>query len=128
MSFETELVTKAVGHDAKGRALSELVHGLVVVIQLDGGKIQITVPKGFVTNFASTPRLLWPILPPAGRYLKAAVVHDFLYSTACSRFLADAIFRDLMQRSGVPMWKRVVMFYAVRFGGGFARKKGKVLV
>lgn len=38
----------------------------------------IIVPKGFRTDFASTPRFLYPIFPPTGAWTKAAVVHDFL--------------------------------------------------
>ena len=39
----------------------------------------ITVPKGYVTNFASIPQIFWNILPPVGTYGKAAVIHDWLY-------------------------------------------------
>ena len=39
----------------------------------------IRIPVGFITDFASTPRLLWVFLPPTGRWSKAAVVHDMLY-------------------------------------------------
>ena len=28
----------------------------------------IVVPTGFVTDFASTPRALWSVIPPIGRY------------------------------------------------------------
>ena len=46
----------------------------------------IVVPAGFVTDFASTPRALWSVIPPTGRYQLAAVVHDFLYwDQACAR-------------------------------------------
>src|SRR5262245_11770367 len=38
----------------------------------------IVVPAGFVTDFASTPRAIWSVLPPTGRYQMAAIVHDFL--------------------------------------------------
>lgn len=38
----------------------------------------IVVPKGFETDFASTPRLLQSIFPATGAWTKAAVVHDFL--------------------------------------------------
>jgi hypothetical protein len=46
----------------------------------------ITVPAGFVTDFASTPRAIWAVLPPFGTYQLAAVVHDFLYwDQGCTR-------------------------------------------
>lgn len=54
----------------------------------------IVVPAGFVTDFASTPRALWSVIPPSGRYQLAAVVHDFLYwDQGCTREQADAILR-----------------------------------
>jgi len=79
--------------------------------------VRITVPAGFVTDLASVPRPFWRFFPPAGDYAAAAVVHDWFYRTAgsgVSRFLADAIFRDLMAASGVPCWKRWAMWAAVR--------------
>jgi len=51
------------------------------------------VPAGFVTDFASTPRALWSVIPPTGRYQLAAVVHDFLYwDQGCTREQADTVF------------------------------------
>jgi len=38
----------------------------------------ITVPAGYRTDFASIPRLVWPLLPPVGRGGKAAIIHDWL--------------------------------------------------
>ena len=39
----------------------------------------ITVPAGFITDFASSPRIFWPIVSPWGKWGKAAIVHDLLY-------------------------------------------------
>ena len=39
----------------------------------------VSVPAGFVTDFASIPRGLWTALPRDGDYVWAAVVHDYLY-------------------------------------------------
>ena len=50
-----------------------------LLYQIGRSAFVITVPAGFVTDFASTPRAIWAILPPTGRYQLAAVVHDFLY-------------------------------------------------
>jgi len=38
----------------------------------------IKVPKGFDTDFASIPKLLW-LFPYWAKYSKASVLHDFLY-------------------------------------------------
>lgn len=84
----------------------------------------ITVPAGFVTDFASVPKLLWNVLPPFGRYGKAAIVHDYLYRTQgyASKPVADAIFLEAMKALGVPTLTRYVMFYAVRLFGGRSYK------
>jgi hypothetical protein len=80
----------------------------------------ITVPAGFVTDFASTPRAIWAILPPFGTYQLAAVVHDFLYwDQACTREQADDLLRAAMTESKVEPSKRDVIWQAVRrFGEG----------
>jgi hypothetical protein len=92
----------------------------------EGGRIQLVVPAGFISNLASVPRPLWSIVPPFGAYNRAAIIHDYLYVSGgeCSRFLADAIFREAMHQLGIPLWRRVVMFYAVRWFGwiGFNRE------
>lgn len=82
--------------------------------------IVVTVPAGFVTDLASVPRFFWRIVPPFGKYTPAAVVHDFLYSSQnLSRAMADAVFLEAMGVLGVPKWKRVSMYLAVRcFGWG----------
>jgi len=67
----------------------------------------VVVPAGFVTDFASTPRALWSVIPPTGRYQLAAVVHDFLYwDQGCTREQADAIFRVAMAESNVKPFER----------------------
>lgn len=82
-----------------------------------GHKI-ISVPHGFVTDFASVPRFFWRIVPPWGRYSPAAVVHDYLYASGrVSRAEADLAFLGLMKRLGVPLWKRWTMYRAVRLFG-----------
>lgn len=83
------------------------------------GERVIEVPQGFETDFASVPRFFWRVVPPWGRYSPAAVVHDYLYSTGkVSREEADRAFLTLMQRLGVPAWKRSIMYWAVRWFGG----------
>ncbi len=50
----------------------------------EGTRASITVPKGFVTDLASTPRRVWALYPPFGKYLSASIVHDYLYWTQSS--------------------------------------------
>lgn len=92
----------------------------------------IVVPVGFVTDFASVPKLFWNILPPTGRYGKAAIVHDFLYFTAIvNKDDADSIFLEAMKVLGVAWATRQAMYYAVHWFGNSAwdghRKNGHCL-
>lgn len=84
----------------------------------------IHVPEGFSTDFASVPRL--PVLYAAmGNIAHApAVVHDYLYSSReVSRREADEVFYEAMRVIGVPKWKALPMFWAVRaFGWRFYGK------
>ncbi len=83
-----------------------------------GSVDRITVPAGFVTDFASTPSPIWWLIPPWGKYGKAAVVHDYLYLVKTrTRKEADGIFREAMVVLGVPEWQVFVMYWAVRAFG-----------
>jgi hypothetical protein len=93
----------------------------------DAGGI-IEVPAGFVTDFASVPRFLWPIVPPFGKYTRAATVHDWLYDqhrkgkAHYSKAYADAIFLEALQDCGCSWWTSTVMWLGVRIGGRRAWK------
>lgn len=121
MHFTDRLRLEDLGPDNRGRNLYRLDQPLIYVDNWDNWTLRIEVPCGFVTDFASVPRFLWPFFPPAGKWNRAAVLHDYLYSQrSVSRFLADALFREAMFKLGVPVWRRVLMYYAVRmFGWAF---------
>lgn len=76
-----------------------------------------------ITDLASVPRIFWTLLPPDGKYAKAAIIHDYLYDNALrTKKEADLIFLDR-----VPRWKRTVMYQAVRmFGRGNYGKRIKI--
>ncbi|ENM4473285.1 DUF1353 domain-containing protein [Salmonella enterica] len=75
----------------------------------------IEVPAGFVTDLASVPRIFWTLLPPDGKYAKAAMIHDYMYDNALrTKKEADLIFLDGMTVLDVPKWKRTIMYWAVR--------------
>ena len=81
----------------------------------------INVPIGFVTDFASVPRLLWWIFPKWGTYGNAAVIHDYLYwEQSGSKKKADDIFLEAMgvlKVSKVTAW---ILYKAVCWFGCFA--------
>jgi hypothetical protein len=83
------------------------------------GHATFTVPAGFVTDFASVPRTI-PIAYAlcGGCAEEASVVHDFLYTThPVDRATADAVFREAMAVTGVPAWRRWLMWSGVRVFG-----------
>ena len=88
-----------------------------------------TVPAGFKTDFASTPRAVWWLCPPStGKYVYGAVCHDFWYRTAdveMTRLRADELFLEIMKNSGVGVIKRNAMYKAVRLFGGLSFVKRK---
>lgn len=78
----------------------------------------ITVPAGFVTDFASIPRLLWWRYPRSGPWNRAAVVHDYLYvENGMERVEADSIFKEALEVCGVGWRTRQEFWAAVRIGG-----------
>lgn len=106
------------GRGEGGPSKYRLLEPLEFTARVNGGGLRVNVPAGFVTDFASIPRIFWSRLPHDGPWAPASVVHDYLYTTrTCSRFLADAIFRDGMAALGVSKLQRLVIFYAVRFFG-----------
>lgn len=118
-SFTTPLITKFLD----GRDF-ELHEQFAYRIGDEKSQLVINVPVGYVTDFASTPRFIWWLLPPTGKYGKAAVVHDFLCqyhkimngseSIYVSRKQGDDIFYEAMEVLKVPKWQRDTMYFAVR--------------
>lgn len=81
----------------------------------------IRVPKSFITDGASVPKCLQWIYKPYGKYIRAAVIHDYLYScynnTGINRTLADKIFMHIMKETGVNSRTRKRFYTAVRTFG-----------
>lgn len=77
-------------------------------------RMKIVVPRGFETDFATIPRFVWWLLPPTGPWRGAAVIHDWLCTIKCPRFLTDAIFRHVMWDHHVALRHRIVIYYGVR--------------
>lgn len=77
------------------------------------------VPTGFITDFASVPRIPIAYMLTGGTAHAAAVVHDFLYTThEVTRAMADAVFREAIIASGGARWRAWMMWAGVRVGGG----------
>lgn len=127
--------------EALGSYPPQLREFLNLGINLDE-KIYAIAPKGFVTDLASVPLILTPIIPRDGTYLHAAIIHDMVYqslkgSTAIdkakhryhpihelnkhhTRYFADRLFLLGMRTLGVNAILRGALFNAVRAGGGMS--------
>lgn len=111
--FRTSLVV-----DIIGKNKFQVVSRLIYKSDRYQWKGEIVVPVGFITNFASVPRPLWPIIGPIDRHAKAATLHDYLYSIQeCSRIEADRVFKEALKACKVKPWKVKAMYYAVRLFG-----------
>ena len=64
---------------------------LIRAFRLYHGRRLITLPRGFVTDYDSVPRLPLAYWLLGGKRHKAAVVHDFLYSNLCPYWLASLL-------------------------------------
>ena len=113
-TFKGFLILHPMDNSSYWKVLSPLTY-------ITNDNIKITVPKDFNTNFASVPRIFWSLLPPWGRYGKAAIVHDFLYySGIYSKKETDLIFLEAMKSLNVVKWKRYTMYYSVKKFGFIA--------
>lgn len=101
----------------KGRQKYRLLEPFVYDSNLLG---RIEIPAGFLTDFASIPRILWRYLDPEDSAIQfASLVHDYLYFTQpCSREVADKVMVEAMEISGARWDQRVVAYRAVRLFGG----------
>lgn len=112
--FLTSLVLRTAADQGDGKWF--VVEPLVYASDV-AGRI-ITVPAGFPTDLASTPRI--PLVYEACGSIAnmAAVVHDYLYTSGReSRAIADAVLREAAEVTGVSWWQRWAMWAGVRVGG-----------
>jgi hypothetical protein len=130
----------------------KLVEQYEYVWMEDKEKYKLVIPKGFVCDGASVPRLIWTLsgLRPDGLIRAAALIHDFIYQKAgkapagnnffiytgfCSisismcfgRHEADKLFLRLMKEAGMTWYRRTVAYRAVRCFGWLAWKKSSKL-
>lgn len=101
---------------------------------LDSAKMQyVIIPKGFLTDGASVPRIFWTFFPRWGKYGQAACVHDFLCEyliisdngkiRSITREECDKYFLKLMIEMDVGKTKRLFMYWGVSMFRLFAKVK-----
>lgn len=103
--------------DLRAYKPGEWVVLLALIFMATDGKRYI-VPRGFITDLASIPRLLRALFDVNGESRAAAVLHDFLYCIQhTTRAEADALFLEALKSCGVPWATRYSMYLGVRAGG-----------
>lgn len=80
--------------------------------------------RGFQTDLASIPRLLWVVAPKVDLYDAASVIHDASYGNALStsdgkrvfavKDVCDRLFLEAMLCLGVSGWRAKLMYSAVK--------------
>ncbi len=132
MKFLTPLVTQKSREKAGDFIVAQ---DFVVRIEHEGFRYVLTVPKGFITDFASVPRIaqLLPGFGKAEMSAHAAVVHDFLYCSQgrvgvqwgisgtvlleLTRQACDQQLYDGLRASGYSRPVAAMFYTAVRAGG-----------
>lgn len=88
--------------------------------EIEAGRQQIIVPKGYSYDGATIPSVAWQALytPFDPIIIIPSLIHDWLYSNhQVSRLEADDIFKDLLLKNGVPSDKTRIVHIAVRLLG-----------
>lgn len=123
-----------------------LVANYVICVCLNGAKIEIFIPKGFIFDGASIPRFFWRIVghPFHPKRVIAALVHDALFGKIDGRVKiwiggylldneramkffdrkkTDQVFQALLQACKNSGFINFTMTKAVRIGGRFFFRK-----
>lgn len=96
-----------------------------LVYESDVAKMTVIVPKGFVTDLASVPRipLVYTLFGDRAHY--ESVPHDYLYQThLTSKAIADKVFREAMGVRGKSRFVVWAMYAGVVIGGGPSYRVG----
>lgn len=106
----------------------------------------ISIPKGFITDGATIPKLFWNILSPFGRFFKSCALHDYIclmaklhnneaptlkdgISIATKyRKIADTLLSLSMKKQGIALWRRLLIMANVRTYTFFTFSVGHRLV
>jgi len=105
--FITTLVVLVQGHSANWELLE------------DWSLFGFTVPKGFITDLDSVPRIPYVYAYIRGRCRAACILHDFLYRTqpeGVDRAAADKLFLEGCKAEGVLLSFAYVYYWGVRLG------------
>lgn len=118
--FLSSLAVEMVGED-KWRLTKPLVYLSIVAKQT------LVVPEGFITDFASVPRIpiIFEVFGDRGQM--AAALHDWLYTAPHplpTRSAADDVLKEALIAQGMDEGEATLMFFGARLGGQSNYEKG----
>ena len=101
---------------------------LLEPVRYTGATQDFEIPRGYVTDFASVPRVAAWLVPTYGRYTAPAILHDYLITDCIPAGLispvdADGLFRRAMRELGVAPVRRRLIWAGVRWGAAFNRRR-----
>lgn len=79
------------------------------------------IPKDYVSDWSTIPRVVWPLYPP--NYTEArrgSVAHDYIYSHLYNHYtksFADDLLKAFMTRDGAPWLSRWIFRVSTGWGG-----------
>jgi hypothetical protein len=93
------------------------------------GNTEREIPRGFVFDFASVPKLFWNIISPTELGDKGPLEHDWEYRNGIGpRRKADKRLMAYMEKRGIKWWKRQAAYQLVRAWGWRSWNSGKVVI
>lgn len=136
---KTELVLKPIPRDkhlSRTKYLDEgtdkmmLYKDFTVSFYHNNVLYEITVPKGFIIDGSSIPKIFHTVYHPfVTEAIWASVVHDYIYALlyhVYSKEFADGLFRAMIEHDGGSWWMSACFYRAVRLnikGGGWPNIK-----
>lgn len=86
--------------------------------------VKLVIPKGYTTDFASVPQLLWWLIPAHGNAAMPAIIHDYTCEYGIlPRWQCDKIFLQLLKKANISTWQYSLMYLYVRALGWVRYKR-----
>jgi hypothetical protein len=114
LEFKTPLIARALSDGVNWSLHEPLVVDLGFPIHNDF----LIIPKGFVTDFGSVPKVLQLFVNPQGKAKAAFVLHDYLYRVqVTTQLMSDSFLNEGMIVLGVNWFQRFMVYRGLRIGG-----------
>lgn len=82
---------------------------------------EIVIPKDYVSDGGSIPKIFWWLLSPFEDYSKNCILHDYLcdlfHLGIIQRYTADKIFLESMEETNIKKSTRITLYVFVRLYG-----------